>query len=82
MLDIERQVCQVAGEQWQQVAQNRIQWTLLADNFVEQFDVPWASGNQVQLDSLAPNTKTWSDTKQTVQAKRHKRLHDMMPAGE
>ena len=82
MLDIERQVCQIAGEQWQLVAQNRQRWTLLEDNFVEKFDVPWASGNHVQLDNLAPNTTTKDDIGQTVQARRHRRLRDEHQRGE
>ena len=82
MLDIERQVCQIAGEQWQLMAQNRTRWALLEDNFVEKFDVPWSSGNQIQLDNLAPNTATKNDIRRTVQARRHKSLRDEHQRGE
>ncbi|CAE7191823.1 unnamed protein product, partial [Symbiodinium necroappetens] len=54
-LDIERQIVEVAGEDWQSKAGDRIWWANMEDRFVEKNDVPWASGEQNQLENLAPN---------------------------
>ncbi|CAE7893203.1 unnamed protein product [Symbiodinium sp. KB8] len=57
-LDVERQIAAVAGEDWQTTAEDRLRWCALEDTFISKFDVPWASGDQAQLDNLAPNQAT------------------------
>ena len=58
MLDTERHILvEIAGLQWQTRAQDRTTWTLLEDAFVEKFDVPWASGEQIGLESLDTNRR-------------------------
>ncbi|CAE7709541.1 unnamed protein product, partial [Symbiodinium necroappetens] len=56
-LDVERQIVAVAGDRWHEKALDRIEWSNLEELFVEKFDIPWASGDQAQLQdlNLAPN---------------------------
>eukprot|EP00439_Symbiodinium_sp_Y106_P068616 s3102_g11.t1 len=54
-VDPERQISAVGGLRWIERAQDRAHWQQLATTFVEQFDVPWATGKQTSLDNIAAN---------------------------
>ena len=55
--DIERTLEAVAGTSWGEVAQERHTWQALQQQFVDRFDVPWATGRQGSIqDNLHPNT--------------------------
>ena len=54
--DVERSIVRIAGIHWKTTAQDRAGWKQMMDDYVEQFNVPWASGKQKQLDNLKPNT--------------------------
>ena len=54
-LDIERQIAEIAGEDWQVKAADRMLWANLEDRFIEKYDTPWASGEQSAIENLAPN---------------------------
>ena len=54
--DVERSIVKIAGIHWKTLAQDRAGWKQMMDDYVEQFNVPWASGKQKQLDNLKPNT--------------------------
>ncbi|CAE7943307.1 unnamed protein product [Symbiodinium necroappetens] len=55
--DIERALETIAGTSWGEVAQQRNTWQALQQQFVERFDVPWATGRQGSIqDNLHPNT--------------------------
>ena len=57
--DVERAIEAVAGTAWGEVAQHRQTWQALQQQFVERFDVPWATGRQGSIqDNLHPNTGT------------------------
>ena len=53
-LDVERALSKTGGNEWMQNAQNRERWRSLTQAFVEQHDVPWATGRQPKLDNLTP----------------------------
>ena len=56
--DPERQITAIAGPQWWVVASDRVRWQHLQIPFVDRYDPPWASGNQLGLPgapNLAPN---------------------------
>ena len=46
---------EIAGDKWQDVAADRVTWAALEEKFVQHFDAPWASGEQLELNNLAPN---------------------------
>ena len=56
-LDDERKVAKVAGEGWQQVAQQRERWAAMTDDFVHKCDVEWATGKQAQLGNIQQGRK-------------------------
>ncbi|CAE7590509.1 unnamed protein product, partial [Symbiodinium necroappetens] len=45
-VDPERQLVHIATLEWMQVAQDRQRWATLAAAFVQQYDVPWATGHR------------------------------------
>ena len=57
-LDVERALSKTGGERWLHTAQNREQWRDLTVRFVEQHDIPWATGRQLKIDNLTPTTPT------------------------
>ena len=57
-VDPERQLVHVAALEWMQVAQDRQRWASLAAAFVQQYDVPWATGKQGSIQNLSPNHVT------------------------
>ncbi|CAE7712228.1 pol [Symbiodinium sp. CCMP2592] len=72
LLDVERQISDIAGEAWQETAQNRLVWETLGEQFVERFDVPWTSGNQAQLENLAPNRAAETTTRTSTKKRKRK----------
>ncbi|CAE7875610.1 unnamed protein product [Symbiodinium necroappetens] len=56
-MDIDRQVTSVAGENWHLVAMNREQWAYLSKQWVEKYDVPWATGKQTSIENLTPHSR-------------------------
>ena len=54
--DVEKSIVKIAGLHWKSQAQDRVWWKQQMDGYVENFNVPWASGKQKQLDNLKPNT--------------------------
>ena len=56
-LDVERALEGTAGENWMAQALQRDHWRKLAPIFVEQHDVPWATGQQPALTNLASNKR-------------------------
>ena len=54
--DVESSIVRIAGIHWKTTTQDRAGWKQMMDDYVEQFNVPWASGKQKQLDNLKPNT--------------------------
>ena len=56
-LDVERALERTAGENWMAQALQRDHWRELALIFVEQHDVPWATGQQPALTNLASNKR-------------------------
>ena len=55
-LDVERSVGKIAGASWKIRAQDRGWWQNHAEDYLQQFNVPWASGKQSQLENLKPNS--------------------------
>ncbi|CAE7238934.1 unnamed protein product [Symbiodinium sp. CCMP2592] len=51
-VDIERSISRIGGYDWVDLAQDRDQWQALQDSFVEEFDLPWASGRQPAIANL------------------------------
>ena len=49
---------------------DRVLWASLEDKFVEKFDVPWSSGNQMQLENLMPNQTHSTNPRRTKQPRR------------
>ena len=52
----------IAGLNWKECAQDRGWWQSQVDDDIQQFNVPWASGKQLQLENLKPNSaakSTW-----------------------
>ena len=59
-VDPERQISAIAGSQWWIAANDRPGWQHLCKLFIDAFDPPWASGNQLTLPgapNLAPNRR-------------------------
>ena len=54
--DVERSVVKVAGLDWKERAQDRGWWHSRSEDYIQQFNVPWASDKQSQLESLKPNS--------------------------
>ena len=57
LADPERQVVAVAGLGWKERAGDFQSWGALGGQFVERFDVPWATGKQGSLANLTPNSR-------------------------
>ena len=55
--DVERSLVKIAGLHWKDRAQDRGWWQVQASAYIDQFNVPWASGKQTQLENLNPNLK-------------------------
>ena len=53
-LDVERALSKTGGGRWMHNALNREYWRHLTQTFVEQHDVPWATGRQPKLENLTP----------------------------
>ena len=53
-LDVERALSKTGGGRWMHSALNREHWRHLTQTFVEQHDVPWATGRQPKLENLTP----------------------------
>ena len=51
LMNQQREVREIAGEQWQQRALNRADWASLEVAWVRYKDIAWASGRQLQLTS-------------------------------
>ncbi|CAE7684121.1 pol [Symbiodinium sp. CCMP2592] len=51
-VDIERSISRIGGYDWVDLAQDRDQWQALQESFVEEFDLPWASGRQPAIANL------------------------------
>ena len=55
-LDVQRSEVKIAGVDWKLRAQDRGWWQTHAEDNLQQFNVPWASGKQSQLENLEHNT--------------------------
>ena len=49
LMSQQREIRHIAGEQWQQLALQRVEWAKLENTWLAYKDVQWASGRQLQI---------------------------------